>query len=125
MPDSEREWWIARQARKDAEHKCGHPREVCADPDRTWYPQMSVCHVEMEAAAAQAQFDRLHEKRPWHDGTFTDWSAEPSADHPYHYSYGTRIWVAEVDLALGGKFTTHVNPYDDSDEEEDAHGHSS
>jgi len=123
MPDSEREWWVARQARKDNKHTCGHPREVCADPDRVWFAQMSVCHVEMEAAAAQVKFDRLHEKRPWHDGTFTDWAAEPSDEHPYHHSFGTRIWVNATDLALGGKFTTYENPY--KKDEEDARGNSS
>jgi hypothetical protein len=123
MPDSEREWWLARHARKLDEHTCGHPREVCADPERIWYPQMSVCRVEMEAAAAQAQYDRLHEKRPWHDGTFTDWAAEPSADHPYHRDFGTRIWVTETDLGLGGNFTTRENPFEDN--EEDARGNSS
>lgn len=77
----------------------------------------------METEAAQAKFARLHEKRPWHDGTFTDWAEKPSADHPYHYSYGTRIWVSETDFSLGGAFTTRENPYEQI--EEDDRGHSS
>lgn len=121
MPDSEREWWLARHARKIEAHTCGHPHDVCADPERMWYPQLSVCHVEMEAAAAQAQFDRLHEKRPWHDGSFADWAEEASDEYPYHHSFGTRIWVAETDLGLGGEFTTRENPHED---EEDARGNS-
>lgn len=122
MPDSEREWWRARHARNEDLHSCGHPREVCADPSRSWYPQMSVCHVEMEAAAADAAFRALHEKRPWHDGTFADWAETQDADHPYHFTFGTKVWVTETDLGLGGKFTSHVNPYDD--DEEDAREHS-
>lgn len=120
MPDSEREWWLTRHVRKEAEHTCGHPREVCADPDRDWFPQLSVCRVEMETAAAQARFDGLHEKRPWHDGTFTDWADKQTASHPYHFRHGTRVWAAETDLGLGGDFTTRENPYED---EEDARGH--
>jgi hypothetical protein len=111
MPDSEREWWLARHDRKRAEHTCGHPREVCDDPERVWFPQRATCRVEMETAAAEAQFARLHEKRPWHDGTFTDWAEKPSTEHPYHYTYGTRIWVTETDLGLGGAFTARENPY--------------
>lgn len=98
---------------------------MCGDAERLWYPQMTVCHVEMETEAAQAQYARLHEKRPWHDGTFADWAEEPSADHPYHYSHGTRIWVAEKDLGLGGEFRTRENPFaDDDEDEEGARGHS-
>lgn len=80
---------------------------------------MAVCHVEMETEAARARFARLHEKRPWHDGTFTDWAEEPSGDHPYHYTYGLRIWVTEVDHGFGGNFTTRENPFE---EKEDARG---
>lgn len=69
----------------------------------------------METEAARAQFERLHEKRPWHDGTFTDWAEKPSADHPYHFSHGIRIWVAETDHGFGGAFTTRENPFEDDD----------
>lgn len=134
MPDSEREWWLARHAHREAQHLAPgiapHPREVCGDADRPWYPQMTVCHVEMATEAAQAQFARLHEKRPWHDGTFADWAEKPDADHPYHYAHGTRIWVAERDLNLGGAFTTRENPYevrpeDSESDEEGTRGNSS
>lgn len=91
---------------------------MCADPDRLWFPQMTVCRVEMETSAAQAQFERLHEKRPWHDGTFTDWAEKPSDSHPYHHRFGTRIWVTETDLELGGNFTTRENPYEETGEED-------
>lgn len=129
MPDAERDWWRARQAQKDATHSGPgippHPRDGCDDPDHLWYPQMTVCRAEMELATAQARYERLHEKRPWHDGTFADWATEPDVDHPYHYRSGVQIWVAERDLALGGKFTTQANPYaDDDEDEEEAHGHS-
>jgi hypothetical protein len=127
MPDSEKDWWRARHVHRAAEHAPPgaqpHPREACEDEARIWFPQLTVCRAEMETAAAEAMFARLHEKRPWHDGTFTDWAAEPSADHPYHYSYGTRIWVTGTDLGLGGNFTTQENPYA-TDDEEGERGHS-
>lgn len=130
MSDSEKEWWLARRAALDSEHSAPgvapHPRESCGDAERPWYPQMTVCHAEMEVEAAREQYRRLHEKRPWHDGTFTDWAAEPTADHPYHYLHGVRIWVAETDLGLGGRFTTRENPLEvRPEDEEDQHGDSS
>lgn len=122
MPDSEREWWLARRAQRDDEHAPSgvppHSHDMCTDAERLWHPQMTVCRPEMETAAAQAAFDRLHEKRPWHDGTLTDWAEKPSESHPYHFQHGTRIWVTETDLGLGGAFTTRENPY--SEREEDA-----
>lgn len=128
MPDSEKEWWLARRAQREAEHAppgvTPHPHEACADDERLWFPQMSTCRVEMETAAAEAAWARQHEKRPWHDGTFADWAEEPSESHPYHFQHGTRIWVTKTDLGLGGNFTTRENPFE-QDDEEDARGHSS
>ena len=62
----------------------------------------------MEQSAAEWRYAQLHEKKPYHDGTFESWSEKQSLKHPYHYSAGVRIWVAETDLAphdhfLGGK----------------------
>jgi hypothetical protein len=72
---------------------------------------MTVCRVEMESRFGARAFERLHEKRPWHDGTFTDWAEEPSESHPYHFQYGVRIWVSATDLMLGGHFTRYENPF--------------
>lgn len=128
MPEPEREWWIARHAQREATHSplgvTPHPHEACIDAERIWYPQMVACRVEMETASAEAAYRRLHEKKPWHDGTFTDWSEKPSADHPFHFMAGVRIWVSETDQGLGGHFTRQENPYA-TDDEEDPSGNSS
>lgn len=58
----------------------------------------------MEQAAAQARWQALHEDLPWHDGSFKSWAKERSRSHPYHFSHGTSVWVAETDLGLGGDF---------------------
>lgn len=86
---------------------------------------MAVCRAEMETASAQAAYERLHEKRPWHDGTFTDWADAPSETHPFHHQHGIRIWVSTSDLMLGGHFTRYENPFRQEDDEEDARGNSS
>lgn len=64
----------------------------------------------METQAAEARFERLHEKAQWHDGTFESWAAEQSLSHPYHFSHGTTIWAAEADLNLGGDFLGADSP---------------
>ena len=102
-----------------------HLHEVCGDAERLWFPQMVACRVEMETEAAQAAYRRLHEKRPWHDGTFTRWVEEPDEGHPYHFMHGIRIWVTETDHGLGGDFTRLENPFRKTRDEEDPHGNSS
>ena len=104
MPETTRAWWRARRLRQLSTHECGHPKDVCEDTDKEWFPQLSVCRVTMETQAAQAAYERLHEKAQWHDGTFESWAENPSLKHPYHHSHGTKIWVAETDLGLGGDF---------------------
>lgn len=63
----------------------------------------------MEAAAANRRYDQIHEKRPFHDGTFTQWAESASAAFPYHYRDGVNIWVAPVDLAPHDRFLTDPN----------------
>lgn len=104
LPEAERSLWLARQHRRDRRHRCGRPQEVCSDPGREWFPQLSVCYPTREEQAAQARFERLHEKAPWHDGTFESWRAKPDEAHPYHFLHGTTVWVAETDLGMGGDF---------------------
>lgn len=83
---------------------------MCEDPDQVWYPQRRVNFADMERAAAQALWASLHEARPYHDGTFTDWAAQRTPSHPYHYNDGITIDVA----------TTDDNPDDAFLTEEDA-----
>lgn len=56
----------------------------------------------MEREGAARKYARLHEKAPFHDGTFTDWAEKASSAHPYHFMDGVTIYVAPVD----------VNPHD-------------
>lgn len=77
---------------------------MCADADRTWFPQLTVCYPTMVEESARAEYARLHEKRPWHDGSFSKWSEEPSATFRFHFQHGTHIWAADTDHELGGDF---------------------
>lgn len=83
---------------------------MCSDPDKPWFPQLSVCYPTMQEQAANARFQRLHEARPWHDGTFTSWAEKPDEEHPYHFTHGTTVWVAETDHGYGGDFLTDESP---------------
>lgn len=65
---------------------------------------MTVCHVAMETEAAQAKYAQKREGNEWHDGSFKSWRKERSDSHPYKYTFGTKIWVSETDLGLGGDF---------------------
>lgn len=72
-----------------------------------WYPQRRICYPTMARAAADHQYDALHEKAPFHNGTFTEWGAKWSKKTPYHYRDGVTLWVAADDLTphdhfLGG-----------------------
>ena len=49
-------------------------------------------------------YDDLHEKVPFHDGTFTDWSPKWSRATPYHYKDGVQIWVSRHDLTPDDDF---------------------
>lgn len=105
MPEAERSWWEARWEIKQATcPKCQRPRELCTDPDSTWYPQRSICYATREREAAEAKYAALHEKRPYHDGTYESWAEKRTDDHPYHYSDGVTIWVAEQDVNPDDKF---------------------
>ena len=89
-------------------HQHGGPYDECSDPKRQWFPQRTVCHAAMEAAAANALYDELHEKAGYHDGTFSSWAEKRSKSHPYHYRAGVTIWVAQTDLDPTDKFLTRA-----------------
>jgi hypothetical protein len=78
----------------------------CGDRDRQWFPQRRVCLPELERAVAERLYEQLHKEQPFHDGTFSRWSKEPSAETPAHFLDGVSIWVAERDLNPGDLFTT-------------------
>jgi hypothetical protein len=75
----------------------------CADESQDWYPTRTVCLPSMVLASAEARYDALHDKAPFHDGTFTKWAAARDDAHPYHFRDGVTVWVSPTD----------VNPDDD------------
>ena len=89
--------WLADWEREKAEHECGYPLDVCADPSVVWFPQRHVCYPAMEAAAANRRYDALHEAKPYHDGAFGGWSKEATPAAPYHYRDGVTVLVARED----------------------------
>jgi hypothetical protein len=93
--------WEEEQARC-SQH--GGPRSECADPDKPWYPHRTVCVSAMEAARANRRYDQLHKDLQYHDGTFTSWGKNPSAEHPYHFRDGVTISVTPVDLSPDDDF---------------------
>jgi hypothetical protein len=99
LPEAEQELQIgAHELEQGLCHQHGGPYDECADPKREWYPQRTVCHAAMEAAAANWRYDDLHEKAPYHDGAFTSWAKTRSLSHPYHARDGVSVWVAQADL---------------------------
>lgn len=106
----------------------GGAREDCADPERPWFPQRTVCYAAMERAAAEWKYAELHKVEPYHDGSFRRWSRERTDSHPYGAHDGVTIWVADVDLAphdhfLGGRHACpECSPEQSPDEQPDDAG---
>ena len=76
----------------------------------------------MERSAANSAYAKLHEKAPYHDGTFRSWAKEWSPTHPYHYNDGVSIGVSDRDLTPHDAFTTKADasplpPEDDRDQD--------
>lgn len=63
----------------------------------------------MEQQAADALYAKLHEKEPFHDGTFAKWSPDRTLEFPYHFKDGVRIGVTDYDVMPHDPFTTEVN----------------
>lgn len=82
---------------------------MCSDPEGIFYPQRDVCYASMEREAANAKWARMHEDRPWHNGSWTSWESKPSAGHPYHRDHGLVIGVAVTDLRPDDTFLSEVN----------------
>lgn len=74
------------------------------DPDKVWYPQLTVCYATRERLAAQRRWESLHAKLPYHDGSGADWVKDASEDAPYHFADGATVWVAQADFGQGGDF---------------------
>lgn len=67
----------------------------------------------MHEAAAQRQYKDLHKERPYHDGSFSRFTSEPTAATPFHFEDGVEIFVAAFDANPGDEFLTARNPFDD------------
>jgi hypothetical protein len=52
----------------------------------------------MELSAANRRYDAKHEEKPYHDGTFSKWTVEPTKKTPYHYRDGVSVFVSATDL---------------------------
>lgn len=65
---------------------------------------MSVCQPTMQLEAAKRRYAKLHEERPYHNGTRTVWAKEPSLQFPFHYSDGVSFWMSPVDLSPDDDF---------------------
>ena len=93
----------------------------CSDVSRTHYPFRRVCYVTMSREAANALYAKLHEKEPFHNGSFTSWSKDRTLEHPYHFNEGVSIGVMDFDVTPWDTFTTEANasPEPPSDEDED------
>ena len=106
----ERDLWILDWQRQQAQcPDCGNPIAECSDHSRSWYSYRRICYATMEVKAAQDAYADLHEKAPYHDGTFTSWSPKRSAGYPYHHSHGVSFGAADQDLTPWDVFTTEVD----------------
>lgn len=115
LPELEQEDWIARHERDRETCKFhGGPVEECADDERDWFPQMSVCQPTMQLAAAQELYADLHEEMPFHDGTRERWAKKRSRMFPFHYRDGTSFWMSPVELDPDNDFLSDAPPDDES-----------
>lgn len=56
------------------------------------------------------------------DGHFVNWAEKPSLRHPFHYQDGTSIFMAPVDLGLGGNFLEQSVPQESPGDDEQPGG---
>lgn len=105
LPENEQDVWRERFDRDllRCPH-CGNSREDCSDPERVWYPQLTLCYATRDRVAAQRRWETLHKDRMYHDGKFARWAKEPGRATPYHLLDGATVWVSQTDLGLGGDF---------------------
>lgn len=68
----------------------------------------------MQLKAAERIYGLIHKDRPYHDGSFERWAAEPSARFPFHFMDGVTIWMSEVELAPDDDFLEQNPPGDPS-----------
>lgn len=52
----------------------------------------------------QARYKKIHEKAPYHDGTFRIWDKERTTITPFHYDEGVHLWLSREDLSPDDDF---------------------
>ncbi|MDF9716032.1 hypothetical protein [Nocardioides sp. ChNu-99] len=71
-----------------------------------WFAQRTICYATREREATEALYAQLHKDAPYHDGTEESWAKDRSPDHPFHYSDGVTIWIADEDVNPDDRFLT-------------------
>lgn len=84
--------------------RCGGSIDDCGDAEKVWYPQRAICYKTMAQARYNAKYEALHSDLPFHDGTFTRWGKERTADTRFHYTEGVTVWVSDVDYSPDDDF---------------------
>ena len=98
LSETEQEDWRARaESERETCRFHGGPVSECADDERDWYPQLSICWPTAQLQAAQALYADLHEAEPFHDGA-GNWSKKRSRRFPFSYADGVSMWLSPVDL---------------------------
>lgn len=99
LSETEQDDWRARaESERDVCKFHGGPVDECADDERDWFPQMSICWPTAQLAAAQALYADLHKDKPYHDGHFKNWAEVRSRQHAFHYADGVSMWLATEDI---------------------------
>lgn len=99
MASEDAEYRIARYERERETCKFhGGPIEECGDDQRDWYPQRVICWPSAQLEATKRRYQMLHEKKPYHDGTFKRWVEDASLDYPFHAFDGVSFWLSPVDI---------------------------
>lgn len=100
--------------------QCRAPISECSDPRQPWYAQRRIDYRQMALERAKRRYERMHEKRPWHDGTFpkdpAGWFEDYHAtDHPFHFDDGVTIGVSQTDDHPDDDFLSWLREEEESD----------
>ena len=63
----------------------------------------------MERESSRGLYAELHEKAPFHNGSFSSWSAKRTKKHPVRFDEAVQIGVSTDELTPWDPFTTEVN----------------
>lgn len=107
LPEREQDLQLAEDALRDeACPECHGDLAECGDLERDWFPQRHICLRTAARKMAQRKYEALHKELPYHDGTFAQWSKEPTDATPFHFSDGVTVYVADSDINPDDDFLT-------------------